>query len=329
MKVGIIGIGVIADMHLSSLLMAGESITALCDIETGRCDNAIKSYGLKDVKVYADYKQMIDEAGLDSVHVCTPHYLHCEMICYALKRGVNVLCEKPVAISFSELDEIEAAVKASSAKLAVCQQNRFRASFKFVKEYFGDRKITSASGTLCWQRDANYYKSGDWRGKMATEGGGVVINQALHTLDLLQWFCGMPTSVIGHISNDTLKGVVDVEESAFGIFKLPDGGRFILSSTNASSTSFPVTIMLASGTDTAIIIDDSVIINGELITKKDDIVLPGKAVWGVGHLIFIKEFYEALRTGGEVPLDFDEARKVILLLLSLYRSCGNEIIIKE
>ena len=87
--------------------------------------------------------------------------------------------------------------------------------------------------------------------------------------------------------------------------------------------------MLASGTDTAIIIDDSVIVNGELMTKKDDITLPGKAVWGVGHLIFIKEFYEALRTGGEVPLDFEEARKVILLLLSLYESCGNEISIKE
>lgn len=328
MKVAVIGIGAIADMHIPSLLGIGQEIVALCDIEPSRAEKAIDEYKL-DARVYTDYKDMIDKEELDCVHICTPHYLHCEMICYALERNVNAFCEKPVAISFEELDAIETALKKSKAKLGVCQQNRFRASFKYVKEFFKDREITCASGTLCWQRDAAYYQSGQWRGKKATEGGGVVINQALHTLDLLQWFCGMPTSVIGHVSNDTLKGIIDVEENAFGIYKLPSGGRFILSATNAATTTFPVTIMLQSGTDVAIIIDDNILINGELVTKKDDVVLPGKAVWGVGHLIIMKEFYESLSSGKPFALDFDEARKVIILLLSLYSSNGNEVLIKE
>ena len=247
------------------------------------------------------------------------------MICFALDRNINVLCEKPVAVSFDQLNEIERSVKNSSAQLGVCQQNRFKASTLFIKDYFKDKEITSACGYLCWQRDKAYYESGEWRGKKMTEGGGVVINQALHTLDLLQWLCGMPISVIGHTSCDTLKGVIDVEETAFGIFNLENGGRFILNATNSCTTSFPIVIMLKSAHDTAIIIDDNIILNGKFLTKSDGLPLFGKEVWGVGHIVLIKEFYECLKNNKKFGIDFCEAKKVVTLLLHLYESEGKEI----
>lgn len=328
MKVGIIGIGAIAQLHIPALLNANQEIVALCDIDIEKCHSASKKYNLNS-KCYLDYKEMIKSECLDVVHICTPHYLHAEMICFSLGKEVNVLCEKPIAISFDQLEEIKKAVENSGAQLGVCQQNRFKASMKYVKEFFADKEITSATGYLCWQRDRKYYESEEWRGKKSKEGGGVVINQALHTLDLLQWFCGMPTSVIGHTACDTLKDIIDVEETAFGIFNLRNGGRFILSATNSNTTSFPIIIMLHSKNDNVVIVDDNIIINGRFVTKSDGLPLFGKEVWGVGHIILIKEFYSALTEGREFDLNFEEAEKVVKLLLGLYESEGKERSIKE
>lgn len=328
MRVGIIGIGAVGQVHIPALLNAGQEIVALCDIVIEKCHSAIERFGLT-ANSYTDYKEMLEVEKLDAVHICTPHYLHAEMSCLALEKNINVLCEKPIAISFEELEKIKNAVESSTAQFGVCQQNRLKASMKYVKEFFAGKEITSASGYLCWQRDKEYYQSGDWRGKWATEGGGVVINQALHTLDILQWFCGMPTSVIGHTSCDTLKDVIEVEETAFGIFKLPNGGRFILNATNSNTHSFPVVVMLRSKDDEAIIVDDNVILNGQFLTQSDGLPLFGKEVWGVGHIILVKEFYSCLEEGRKFALNFYEAEKVIRLLLSLYESEGKEIIIRR
>lgn len=324
MKVGIIGIGAIAQVHIPALLIAGQTIAAICDIDTNKCKKANEGFSL-NATIYSDYKEMIEREHLDAVHICTPHYLHAEMICFALERNVNVLCEKPIAVNFEQLSAIECAVEKSSATIGVCQQNRFKESMRFIKHYFKDKEITSACGNLCWQRNRAYYENDSWRGKKETEGGGVVINQALHTLDILQWLCGMPSSVIGHTSCDTLKDVINVEESAFGIFKLPDGGRFILSATNAAASCFPITIMLQSDKDEAIIIGDNIILNGKFLTKKDGLPLFGKEVWGTGHITLIKEFYNALKNNLKFEIDFYEARKVVTLLLRLYESEGKEI----
>lgn len=324
MKVGVIGIGAIAQLHIPALLQAGQTIAALCDIDTKKCEEANKTFGI-NAKIYADYKEMIGEEGLDSVHICTPHYLHAEMICYALDRNINAFCEKPMAISFEQLDEIERSVKRSSALLGVCQQNRYKASMKYIKDYFSNKKILAASGNVCWKRDKAYYDSGLWRGQKELSGGGVVINQALHTLDILQWICGMPVSVIGHTSCDTLKDVIDVEETAFGVFKLPNGGRFILNATNACTTCFPVTLGFESAEDSAVIVGDNIILNDKYLKKSDDLPLFGKEVWGVGHMIIIKDFYNSIEKGEKFELDFYEAKKVVVLLLNLYRSNGEEL----
>ena len=110
MRVGIIGIGAIAQLHIPALLNAEQDIVALCDIKIDRCYKAVEKFGLK-AKSYDDYKEMIEKEELDVVHVCTPHHLHAEMICSALDHNVNVLCEKPIAINYEQLDMIKASVE--------------------------------------------------------------------------------------------------------------------------------------------------------------------------------------------------------------------------
>ena len=327
MKVAIIGVGAISRLHINAVLSAGGKIVSLCDISPEKCRQAQEKYHLQ-CSVYENYIEMLEKEELDVVHVCTPHYLHAEMTIHALKRNVNVLCEKPLAISRQELADIKAVVEKTDAKLAVCHQTRYNETNKFVKEYLTGKKIQSATGTLCWQRDAAYYSQGAWRGKMATEGGGVMINQALHTLDLLQWFCGMPISVISHTFNDTLKGVIDVEETAFGIFKTKEGCNFIVSATNSAKHSFPISIMIRTEEETIIILEDNIFINGKLYVKSDGLPVFGKEVWGTGHIKLIKDFYRCIETQTPFPIGYEEGKNVIELIMAMYESDGEEIFLE-
>ena len=102
MRVGIIGVGAIAQVHISAISEAGQDIVALCDIEIEKCCRANEKFNL-NAQVYSNYMDMLEYQKLDAVHICTPHYLHAEMICAALKKEINVLCEKPIAISFEQL----------------------------------------------------------------------------------------------------------------------------------------------------------------------------------------------------------------------------------
>ncbi len=324
MKVGVIGIGSVGPIHINSLKLQNQEIVALCDLDETRCEKAKERFGLNS-KVYKDYKQMLDECDLDVVHICTPHYLHAEMICEGLNRNINVLCEKPLAINEQQLDQIESAVKASKAQLGICFQNRFNASTKYIIEILQGKEIRSASFSIIWNRGADYYSKDAWRGTWDQEGGGVMINQAIHGLDLMQWICGMPESVIAYTSNIGLKNQIEVEDTAFGLFRLKNGGTLVVNATNAAAMSLPMCFTLKTDTDTIQLSEDSVVVNGELITKSDGLPFFGKVEWGVSHVNLIKNFYDCLEKGEKFSIDFYEAKNVIKLILAMYRSNGNEV----
>ena len=324
MKVGIVGLGAISSAHISALLSSGQEIVALCDIQTEKCKLANEQYNLV-AKIYSDYDKMLDNENLDAVHVCTPHYLHAEMTCKALKRNINVLCEKPIAINLKQLSEVEEAVKNSSCQLGVCFQTRFNNSALYIKDYLKDKPIDCASSTLIWQRSAGYYAQSDWRGTWDQEGGGVMINQAIHGLDLLQWICGMPESVLANVSNVSLKDYIEVEDTAFCLFKMKNGGKIVVNATNAASFSFHVHYTFRSGCTTIELSDNNISINGNLITKRGNYPVVGKEVWGTGHFDLVKNFYHCLQTGEKFSIGFEEAKKVLLMVLAVYRSNGEEV----
>lgn len=324
MRVGIVGLGAISPLHIRAILKHGQKITAICDVDPEKRRKVNAEFGL-NAKEYSDYNALLASGKVDVVHVCTPHYLHAEIICMALGANIHVLCEKPLAINFEQLNAIEKAVNNSSATLGVCFQNRYNASVLYLKEFFKDKEITAATANLVWQRDEKYYASGAWRGKKQYEGGGVMINQAIHSLDLLQWFCGMPESVIAHCSNNSLKNVIDVEDTAFGCFTLKNGGNFIINATNSAASCFPIVLMFQSKTDAVELSGDNLIVNGKFVTKSDGTPIFGKEEWGVGHDKLIKEFYNCLENGKKFPIDFYEASKTVKLILKMYQSNGEKV----
>ncbi len=326
MRSCVVGIGSVGPLHINALCELGEEIVALCDTKPERCERAKEKFSLC-CPVYTDYYKMLDDLKPDVVHICLPHYLHVDYSIAALQRGINVLSEKPIAISLEDIERLKVAVEASSAKLGVCQQNRYNSSVRYVKELFGDETVFSASGTLVWERSDKYYTESGWRGKWDTEGGGVMINQALHTLDLLQWFCGMPDRVTANVANDTHKGIIEVEDTAFGVFKVGDKSRFIINATNTAKHCYPIVFTFSSENHEVVLSGDNIIVDGEFVVKSDGKPLYGKDVYGNGHRTLIADFYDCLRNGRHFPLDIYEAQKVIKLILAMYRSGGKEILI--
>ncbi len=318
-RVALVGCGTIAPNHVKGILSAGQTLVAVCDIDRSHAENLLQKFSL-DLPIYTDYERMLNLEKPDAVHICTPHYLHAPMIVSALKKNINVLCEKPLGISIADLESIKKAEMGSTAMLGVCLQNRYEPNFAKLREIAKSDGVKSAYGAVVWKRDADYYASGAWRGKYATEGGGVMINQALHTLDLLQFCCGMPASVTAHISNDHLQGVIEVEDTATALFRLPDGNCFNLFATTSASGDFPAQLHLITKSGHRYFADnESLTCDGEVMAGEKS-ATSGKRVWGNGHAKLIADFYRHIANGEKFPIDATEGAKVIELILAMYES---------
>lgn len=315
MNVAVIGLGNIGKLHKYVLEKLGITVKAICDIEVKK---AIGYSG----KFYTDYREMLDNEDIDAVHICTPHYLHAEMIIRALENGINVLCEKPLCIELKDIPRIINAEKNSRAILGVCHQNRFNEVNVFTKKYIEDKKIISAHGTLVWRRDAEYYASGSWRGKKSTEGGGVLINQALHTLDLMQWLCGMPKAVSASVGNLSLKGIIETEDTAS--LYCEGTNDFTFFATNAGKADMPAEMefMLDNG-ETLNVFPDKLLINGEKAIGEDLACENRKNCYGNGHEKLIKSFYSCVADKRRFEIDGEEGSKAVKIILAAYASGGN------
>ena len=322
MKSAIIGLGVIAPVHADALKRIDADITCVCDIDEEIAKKFVEAQNLT-AKIYTDYKEMLDKEEIDVVHICTPHYLHAEMCIYALKNNINVLCEKPLCIKLEDIDKIIEAVNNSRAQLGVCLQNRYTSINRYVKELISDEKVIDGFGAVLWARDRDYYDSAEWRGKWATEGGGVVINQALHTLDLLQWFCGMPDSVNASISNVNHE-YMEVEDTARARFVYNDG-VFEFYASIAHIDNFAVQMMLITPSKRIVITDQNLIVNGNPTSFYSAKTQTVKECYGNGHVALIDDYYNCIKNGKHFEIDAVEAAKVIKLTLGIYSSKGKTI----
>ena len=223
-RIALVGCGTVSGNHLQALAALPQvRVCALCDIHPERAQAAKDKYAL-DAEVYTDYSRMLAEAKPDAVHICTPHYLHTPMAVEALRQNIHVFLEKPMATSREEIRALTAAEAESRGRLTVCFQNRFNptteAALRLCRE---DGGVESAYGAVFWERNEVYYTGSEWRGRRATECGGVMINQAIHTIDLLTVFMGRPVSLCATTANHHLKGIIEVEDSCEGMIRFENG----------------------------------------------------------------------------------------------------------
>lgn len=316
MRAAVVGLGVIGTVHAEIILQNKEELVAVCDTDGGK----LAGYAARG---YTDYRELLARERIDVVHICTPHYLHAEMIIAFLNAGVNVLVEKPLCIREEEIPAILRAEARSSAQLGVCLQNRYNPSSLYVKKRLGGQRVFAATGTLSWHRDAAYYRSAQWRGKKETEGGGVLINQALHTVDLLEWLAGTPQFVSAKICNLSLKGEIEVEDTA--ALACTGGADFTLFATNCSATDLPVTLSLQTEREHILLLPSAVLVGEEYLSFSSEPFCSGKACYGGSHRALIADFYGCVRRGVPFPIGGEEGAKSVKIVLAAYKSKGERV----
>lgn len=286
----IVGYGAIGPVHAAGLKCAENAqLYAVCDVDAGRRRNCQELYGVKE---YDDFDTMLRDERIDSVHICTPHYLHFEMIKKALETGKEVVAEKPVTIWRGEYDELLKLDR--EGKVCVVLQNRLNPCVKRLKALVecGDLgAVKAVKAVLTWHRDEAYYANGAWRGKWETEGGCLLINQAVHTLDLFHYIVDDIVSVKTNMSNYSLEGVIEAEDTLMAQLELKNGVKGIFFATNAYGVNSAPFFEVVFEKGTVRYMDKRLWLNGELLAEDEKPSL-GKDYWGSGHAGLIRRYYD-------------------------------------
>jgi len=321
-RVAIIGCGDVATIHFEALAaIDGAELVAVCDTDPGRLGAAEQVH---DVPGYADVVAMLEEVRPDVVHVCTPHNQHADPAIAALERGINVICEKPLASTMDDGERLAAAAAASTARIGICFQNRYNQAVKAMSQRLASGEfgaVLGGSGTVMWHRDAAYYQSRPWRGTWAGGGGGLLMNQAIHTLDLLQWMMGEVTSVSGHAGTHALGGAIEVEDTAELVLKHADGVRSVFYATLANSVNAPVTVDIVAEKATLNLRGDLRITHADgrvEVVQERRASSGGRDYWGVSHQLYIADFYAQLGQEGPFWNDPAEALKTLRVIKDVY-----------
>lgn len=320
-RVCIVGCGVISGNHIPSLLRLDEvEITALCDIVTRKAQERKQQFGLEST-VYSDYLTMLDEVKPDAVHILTPHYLHTEMTLAALERGINVLLEKPTCIKEEDIEKLIKAEKNSTARVCVSFQTRYNETVEKAKAIAeADGGATYGFGTIVWNRSDEYYASGDWRGKWATEGGGALINQAIHTIDLLCLFLGEPDKVQAHVCTMRHSPAVEVEDTCSAIIDFKNGKKANILVTTTYSGQDSTTLHIETKNNVIEIRNADIYLNSEKLETAEISEYMGKKCYGNSHGVLIEKFYRALADGEDMPISIESSANAVKIILGAYKS---------
>lgn len=238
-RIGIIGVGVMGSAHVNSVKQLKNcELTALCDIDP----KVLERYRESGVELFSDSEALFASGKVDGVIISTPHYFHVPLALRAMEHGIHVLVEKPIAVQKSEAERLVAASKAHpELKLsAMFCLRRIPTNIK-IKQLIESGELGAIRRInwiiTDWFRTQRYYDSGDWRASWRGEGGGVLINQCPHQLDLMQWFFGMPERVTAFMSFGKYHRI-EVEDEVTAYLEYPDGatGVFVTSTGEAPGT---------------------------------------------------------------------------------------------
>lgn len=330
-RVGIIGCGNIAQVHAWVLQeMEQAELSAVCDMVKEKAVSLSEKYADGRAKVYTDWMELC-LAEVDVVHVCTPHHLHVPMALEALKQGKAVHMEKPCAINREEFEQLKEMEGRKPGKLGFCFQNRYNDTSLLMNDLISQGvigELTGGRAFVTWRRDEAYYEGSDWKGKSGTEGGGALINQSIHTLDLLLHFLGVPKQVQATMSNHHLKGKISVEDTVEAWMEFADGKRACFYASNGYVTDAPVILELQgtggritmNGPEVAVWTPDE----GSrhiLCEQKDGI---GKGYWGCGHEACINDFYRCLEQKETFQGNIAGVENTFDTMMKIYEAAGGK-----
>jgi UDP-N-acetyl-2-amino-2-deoxyglucuronate dehydrogenase len=341
----LIGCGKVGDTHAQAFQALEESsFVAVCDFDAARAHSFAERYG---VRAYSDVENLLSDPDVRMVSVCTPHPTHPELASACLRAGVHTLVEKPMAVDLKGCDEMIDAADEAGAKLGVVSQRRFYEPVVRVKEAIEAGKIgrpVLGTVTVMGWRDEAYYQLDPWRGKWDTEGGGVMLTQTTHQLDLFQWLMGPIEELFGYWANLS-HPYVEVDDTAIAVVRFKSGALGTILVSNSQKPGFygKIHVHGENGASVGVQTDGgSPFVSG--VTEA--VEPPYNDVWTVAgeerllpqwraedearcqaldvmmhyHELQIQDFLQAIMTGRDPAVTGREGRKHVEMFVAVYRS---------
>lgn len=323
--VALVGCGRISRTHANALAQIEEAeLRVVVDVIPERAEKLAAEFGAEPC---SDFEAVLERDDVDVVEICTPHYLHAPMAIAAAQAGKHALTEKPMAIKPQDAQEMIEAARRAGTKLGVIFQNRYNDASQAVRRCLQEGRlgeILGARAYVVWSRDDSYYAQNNWQGKWATEGGGVLINQAIHTLDLLQWLMGGVSEVYASFATRTHKAI-EVEDviEALLVFRPDVHGLFY--ATTSYSHNAPVFLEIHGSRGLACIQGDTATITtGNTVQTVHQSSNGDNSValdyWGSSHLRQIKDFYRSVLAGEDPVIDGAAGSAAVKLVDAIYRA---------
>lgn len=335
-NVAVIGCGVIAPSHIESYSkLPGVKVTALCDKVIKKAESLASKYSIPHVE--KDYLKILSDPEIHAVSICTDHASHSKIAVDALNAGKHVLCEKALTSDRKKLAAmINAGKKHPELVFGGVFQHRFDKVHQYVRELVGSGvfgRMLNANVNVECLRTNDYYKADKWRGTWAEEGGSVLINQAIHFLDMLAWIMGGVESVSASYANLAHKGVIETEDTASASVIFKDGTIGTISATCASHIAWEPTLSFY-GTKGSLEVRDGKLLRACFIDKKienkitKDLlrikeamnISSAKSYYGSGHPAQIADFIKAVRGEKKIFIPATSAAHTADLVFSIYES---------
>jgi predicted dehydrogenase len=336
LKIGIIGCGLISDVHAEAMKTSRN--TALVSAFSRSEQNA-SSFGERhDIPWSTDWEKFISDPGIDAVSICTPNGNHLDYGEKAARAGKHVIVEKPIEVTLPRANRLIDICKEEGVQLAVIFQSRFMPKIQNLKQQLDQNivgKLFMGDAYIKWFRTQEYYDSGVWRGTLDLDGGGTLINQSIHTIDILQWLMGGVESVYGQTGTFTHKNI-EGEDNAVATLRFRSGAIGVIEGSTSVQPSRSRRIELHGELGSATIDDDDVKIElaGDKATGKGEDEESNGAATNVGagsssplagfsiepHRDQFDAIAEAIGKNETPPVAGEESLKALAIVLAIYES---------
>lgn len=340
---GIVGLGVIADTHATALSHGKNCFLAgAFDVVPGKAETFCKKYGGTP---YDNLDAFLANPEIEAVCVTTPSGYHLDPVLASVKAGKNVLVEKPLEITVERCDEIIAAAQKAGVKLSSVFQSRFHDAPRLIKKAIDDGrfgKIVLADAQIKWFRTQEYYDSGAWRGTWKVDGGGVLMNQSIHAIDLLQWFMG-EVKEVSAITSTLAHERIEVEDTGAAVLKFANGAIGVIEGTTGAYPGALKKIEICGSKGSVLLEEESLKVwKFDDETEEDDRIRKEfleatssgggasdpKAINTHGHERQFEDFADAILQDREPFITGEDAKKSVEIIRAIYESAQSEKFVK-
>lgn len=340
---GIVGAGMISHFHAKAIAaIANASLIGVYSINKNKSDEFASQH---NCTAYDTLDEMVSLPEIDIVCICTPSGIHLDPAIKSIEAGKHCLIEKPLEVTLEKCDQIIEAASKAGVKIGVIFPSRFYEASKQLKKAIDEKRfgdLVLGDAYIKWNRSAEYYKSGKWRGTWEHDGGGALMNQGIHSVDLLQWYMGSVESVQSVAANIRHKDI-EVEDTIVATVKFANGA---LGTIECSTAVFPgafkrIEIM---GTEGTAILEESNLIKWEFThTMSEDQIIVDSMAGGnilhggvsnpadisfIGHKKQIENMIRSVQTGDKPLIDGLEGRKSVEIVLAIYESAASGVIVR-